>query len=85
MDVAPDARPARRGGAAVVASMRKSRLSAPLTPLGIFRNRNVSTANVVGVLMAAGMFAYFFLSALYLQEVLDYTPFEVISRTCPRW
>jgi EmrB/QacA subfamily drug resistance transporter len=55
----------------------ESRLSAPLMPLGIFRKRNVSGANVVGVLMAAGMFAYFFLSALYLQEILGYTPMEV--------
>ncbi len=55
----------------------ESRVASPLMPLGIFRNRNVSTANVVGVLMAAGMFAYFFMSALYLQEVLEYTPFEV--------
>ena len=55
----------------------ESRVSSPLMPLGIFRNRNVSTANIVGVLMAAGMFAYFFMSALYLQEVLEYTPFEV--------
>jgi MFS family permease len=46
-------------------------------PLGLFRNRNVSAANVVGVLMAAGMFAYFFFSALYLQQVLGYTPLEV--------
>jgi EmrB/QacA subfamily drug resistance transporter len=55
----------------------EARVSTPLMPLGIFRNRNVSTANVVGVLMAAGMFAYFFMSALYLQEVLEYTPLEV--------
>jgi EmrB/QacA subfamily drug resistance transporter len=55
----------------------ESRLSAPLMPLGIFRNRNVSAANVVGVLMAAGMFAYFFMSALYLQEILGYSPLEV--------
>ena len=40
-------------------------------------NRNVSTSNVVGVLMAAGMFAYFFFSALYLQLVLGYSPLEV--------
>ena len=33
--------------------------------------------NGVGVLMAAGMFAYFFFSALYLQQVLGYTPLEV--------
>jgi MFS family permease len=53
------------------------RVSAPLVPLGLFRNHNVSTANVVGVLMAAGMFAWFFFSALYLQRVLGYTPLEV--------
>jgi MFS family permease len=61
----------------VIFLVLESRVSSPLMPLGIFRNRNVSTANVVGVLMAAGMFAYFFLSALYLQEVLGYTPLEV--------
>jgi EmrB/QacA subfamily drug resistance transporter len=53
------------------------RVSAPLMPLGLFRIRNVSTANVVGVLMAAGLFAYFFLSALYLQLILGYSPLEV--------
>jgi EmrB/QacA subfamily drug resistance transporter len=55
----------------------EARISSPLVPLGLFRNRNVSIANVVGVLMAAGMFAYFFFSALYLQLVLEYTPMEV--------
>ncbi len=52
-------------------------ISAPLVPLGLFANRNVSTANLVGVLMAAGMFAYFFFSSLYLQRVLSYVPLEV--------
>ena len=46
-------------------------------PLGLFRLRNVATANVVGVLWAAAMFAWFFLSALYLQLVLGYTPLQV--------
>jgi predicted MFS family arabinose efflux permease len=46
-------------------------------PLGLFRNRNLSTANVVGVLMAGGMFAWFFFSALYMQQVLGYSPLEV--------
>jgi len=55
----------------------EARAAAPLVRLGIFRNRNVATANVVGVLMAAGMFAAFFLSALYLQLVLGYSPLEV--------
>ena len=57
--------------------VRESRISFPLVPLDVFRNRNVSVANVAGVLMAAGMFAYFFLSALYLQLVLGYEPLEV--------
>jgi EmrB/QacA subfamily drug resistance transporter len=55
----------------------EARVSSPLMPLGLFRNRSVSTANVIGVLMAAGMFAYFFFSALYLQQVLGYSPLEV--------
>ena len=55
----------------------EARISSPLMPLGLFRNRNVSSANVAGILMAAGLFAYFFFSALYLQLVLEYTPMEV--------
>ncbi|MBA2643326.1 MAG: DHA2 family efflux MFS transporter permease subunit [Actinobacteria bacterium] len=55
----------------------EARVRAPLMPLGLFRLRNVSTANVVGVLWAGAMFAWFFLSALYLQLVLGYSPLEV--------
>ena len=55
----------------------EARSRSPLMPLGLFRLRNVLTANIVGVLMAAGMFAAFFLSALYLQQVLRYSPLEV--------
>jgi EmrB/QacA subfamily drug resistance transporter len=55
----------------------ESRVESPLTPLRLFRLRNVATANVVGVLWAAAMFAWFFLSALYLQQVLGYSPLEV--------
>jgi predicted MFS family arabinose efflux permease len=49
----------------------------PLVPLGLFRIGNVASANVTGVLLAAAMFAWFFLSALYLQRVLGYSPLEV--------
>ena len=55
----------------------ESRVSAPLMPLGIFKHRNVSTANGVAVLLAGSMFAWFFLTALYLQFVLDYSPLQV--------
>ena len=46
-------------------------------PLGLFRLRNIRVANAVGALMAASMFGWFFLAALYLQLVLDYSPLEV--------
>ena len=43
----------------------------------LFRLRNIAVSNVVGVLWAGAMFAWFFLSALYLQLVLGYSPLEV--------
>ncbi len=49
----------------------------PLMPLHLFRLRNVATANVIGILWAAAMFAWFFISALYLQLVLKYTSLQV--------
>ena len=55
----------------------EARVAHPLMPLGMFRLRNVSTANAIGVLWAASMFAWFFLSALYMQQVLGYDPLEV--------
>jgi len=55
----------------------ESRVAAPLVPLGLFRLRNLSISSIVGVLWAAAMFAWFFLSALYLQLVLGYSPLEV--------
>jgi EmrB/QacA subfamily drug resistance transporter len=55
----------------------EGRVSSPLMPLTLFRLRNVATANAVGVLWAAAMFAWFFLSALYLQRVLGYNPLHV--------
>jgi EmrB/QacA subfamily drug resistance transporter len=55
----------------------ESRVDSPLVPLRLFKRRNISVSNLVGVLWAAAMFAWFFLSALYLQLVLGYSPLEV--------
>ncbi len=55
----------------------ESHVKAPLMPLGLFKFRNIATANIVAVLWAAAMFAWFFISALYMQMVLHYTPLEV--------
>jgi EmrB/QacA subfamily drug resistance transporter len=55
----------------------ESRVESPLVPLGIFRKRNVSVANGVGVLWAAAMFGWFFFAAQYLGLVLGYDPLQV--------
>ncbi len=55
----------------------EARVRSPLMPLALFRLRNVVTANIVGILWAAAMFAWFFVSALYLQLVLGYSPLKV--------
>jgi EmrB/QacA subfamily drug resistance transporter len=55
----------------------EARVTSPLVPLRLFRLRNIAVSNVVGVLWAGSMFAWFFLSALYLQLVLGYSPLQV--------
>jgi EmrB/QacA subfamily drug resistance transporter len=53
------------------------RAHSPMIPLRLFRRRNITVANIVSVLWAAAMFAWFFMSALYMQLVLGYTPMQV--------
>jgi EmrB/QacA subfamily drug resistance transporter len=55
----------------------EARAASPLVPLRLFRLRNIAVSNAVGVLWAGAMFAWFFLSALYLQLVLGYSPLQV--------
>lgn len=49
----------------------------PLVPLGLFKVRSFSIASFIGILWSAAMFAWFFLSALYLQVILNYSPLQV--------
>jgi len=55
----------------------ETRVREPLVPLRLFKIRNVSVANLIGVLWSVAMFSLFFLAALYLQLVLGYSPLEV--------
>ncbi|MCA1655006.1 MAG: DHA2 family efflux MFS transporter permease subunit [Pseudonocardiaceae bacterium] len=57
--------------------LRQAKVANPLLPLRILRNRNVAGANIVQVLMIAGMFGMFFLGALYLERVLGYDPLRI--------
>ena len=56
---------------------RQARIANPLMPLRLFRSRNVTGANAVMGLLVVGFFGMFFLGALYLQGILDYSPLEV--------
>jgi EmrB/QacA subfamily drug resistance transporter len=60
-----------------VFALAETRVSSPLMPLRVFRVPNLAAANVIGVLWAAAMFAWFFLTTLYLQLVLHYSPLQV--------
>jgi EmrB/QacA subfamily drug resistance transporter len=55
----------------------ESHVRVPLMPLRLFRLRNLSTASVVGILWSGAMFAWFFMTALYLQLVLGYSPLQI--------
>jgi EmrB/QacA subfamily drug resistance transporter len=57
--------------------LREARAATPLVPLRIFRNRIVSGANFVQMLMVAGIFGMFFLGAVYMHRVLGYGPLDV--------
>jgi EmrB/QacA subfamily drug resistance transporter len=52
----------------------EQRAAAPLMPLRLFRNRSLSGANVVGLMLGASIFSMFFLLTLYMQQVLGYSP-----------
>ncbi len=56
---------------------RQATARQPLMALRILRSPNVAAANVIQVLMVAGLFGMFFLGALYLQQVLHYDAVEV--------
>ena len=57
--------------------VRQATVANPLLPLRILRDRNVAGANLIQVLMVAGMFGMFFLGALYLEKVLGYDPLGI--------
>ncbi len=52
----------------------ESRVSHPLMPLRILKNRNVAGANLMMMPIVAGMLGMFFLLSLYVQTVMHYDP-----------
>ncbi len=52
------------------------RSRAPLIRLGIFRTRSLSVANTAMFLVALGLFAMFFFTTLYVQQLRGYSPIK---------
>jgi MFS family permease len=69
----------------------EARTSQPLVPFGIFRNRSVTAANVVGFLLGAVLFSTFFMLTFYVQQVLGWSAlrtgvtFLATAGTVPIW
>ena len=64
------------GGAALLAGyfvMHERVARNPLMPLSLWRNRSVTGANVVSALLSSAMFAVFYSTTLYMQQVLHYS------------
>ncbi|MBV9281701.1 MAG: MFS transporter [Chloroflexi bacterium] len=59
------------------------RASTPLVRLGIFKTRNVTVADVAGMLGGSGAFATFYFLSLYMQTILRYSALEAGVRFLP--
>ncbi len=57
--------------------IREARARTPLMPLRVFRSRTLTGANVIQMLLPAGMYGMFFLGALYLQRVLGFDALQI--------
>jgi EmrB/QacA subfamily drug resistance transporter len=51
----------------------ETRSHSPLVPLGIFRRRTLTGANVIGFVLGTMVFGMFFLLSLYMQQVLGFS------------
>ena len=72
------------GGALLVAFVWwETRSSAPLLPLGLFRNRSFTVANLVGVTFSFGIFGAVFILIQFLQVVQGHSPLEAGLMTMP--
>ena len=62
----------------------ESRVGSPLMPLELFRLRNISVANVVGILLAGSMFGWFFLRRFTSSSCSATPRSRLASPTCRR-
>src|SRR4051812_39242723 len=61
----------------------ETRVKAPIVDFTFFRSRSFVGANLVAFAISFGMFAVFFFLALYMQNILGYSPLETGVRFLP--
>src|SRR3954467_5824838 len=61
----------------------ETRVKAPIVAFTFFRSRSFVGANLVAFAISFGMFAVFFFLALYMQNILGYSPLETGVRFLP--
>jgi EmrB/QacA subfamily drug resistance transporter len=72
------------GGIVLIAFLWwETRSKAPLIPLGLFRDRSFSVANIVGFGFSFGMFGSIFILIQFLQVVQGASPLEAAVQTTP--
>jgi EmrB/QacA subfamily drug resistance transporter len=73
------------GGAVATALflMVESRVKAPVVEFDFFRSRNFIGANTVALIISFAMMGSFFFLAIYLQDLLGYSPLETGVRFLP--
>jgi MFS family permease len=72
------------GGIALIAFLWwETRSKAPLIPLGLFRDRSFSVANIVGFGFSFGMFGSVFILIQFLQVVQGASPLQAAYETTP--
>jgi EmrB/QacA subfamily drug resistance transporter len=72
------------GGIALIAFLWwETRSKAPLIPLGLFRDRSFSVANIVGFGFSFGMFGSIFILIQFLQVVQGASPLQAAVETTP--
>src|SRR6266576_195363 len=76
--------PLAAGAAALAAFVLLERRSAqPLTPLWVFADRNRGGAYMIQALVGGALFGMFFLTTLFLQHVLGYSPLKAGAAFVP--
>jgi EmrB/QacA subfamily drug resistance transporter len=61
----------------------ETRVKAPMVNFGFFRSRSFLGANLVGFFVSFAMLAQFFFLALYMQNILHYSPLQAGIRFLP--